>query len=382
MDLNNLELEFENAEEITPQDLDDFLSLDFGVDSTAKEQEKKKPLKQVETKEKREEEEKEKTQELEIPLEDEDEEEIEKVDYTSLINRLTDLGIITEPYEGFNPDADGDEEMLINLLNHNIQNRDDKVVESFFDTLSDTTKRIVLFDVNSKGEDVETYLKSLLEENSIKNLSVENEYDQEKIIRQWYRNKENFSSDEVNEKITELKDAGLLEKEAKRLKPKLDEEAENIAKRMEAEKEEVRKMEAAAKESYNKKLVQYLGQGKVGNVNLTKEELGSLYTFLSNDEHEVTVPGGKKVLMNPLEALIMFNKYNNKGSLENLAIATLYLINPSKVEEYFLKKAETKVTEEFATNYKYKMVGNSQPSPKVKEKKPDSKQSKWRLVID
>ena len=156
--------------------------------------------------------------------------------YLTLINKLTEAGIIEAAYEDFDAEAEPDEEMLTKLLTHNQALAVEKEMEDFFSSLSDTTRRILEFDINSedKGQ-ITTYLQTLVEENNIKSLSIENEFDQEKILREWYRSEELYTQAEVDEKLSDLKDANLLEKEAKRIKPKLDLKAEEIAKVKEKE---------------------------------------------------------------------------------------------------------------------------------------------------
>ena len=156
-----------------------------------------------------------------VPVEVEEEEDsYEDNIYLKTINNLVDKGVIVEPYEGFTDDTEPTQEVLEKFLEHNLELRDNKVIEDFVGNISPLTQRILEFDLNSKGQNLEFYLKTLIEENNIKGLKVDNEYDQEKIVRMWYTD-EDYTPDEIEEKIQELKDTSLLAKEAGRLKPKL-----------------------------------------------------------------------------------------------------------------------------------------------------------------
>lgn len=273
--------------------------------------------------------------------------------FVHVINTLADKVGFTEVYEGFDPDADVTEEVLLKFIEHNTSKKIDESLVEFFDTLSDSTKRLISYDLNSKGENLETYLKSLVEENNIKSLSIENEYDQEKIVRKWYENDKNFTREEVEDKINSLKEGGLLEKEAKILKPKLDKIAENIAKEQEDAQRQLREFESRMSKDYQERLFELLKRGEVGGIKLNREELTDIYSYLTDDKMDVTLPSGKKAQLSPLEAIVYFNKYDKKGSVENLALATLLLTNPKKFEEVYNKRAETKVVNEFTRNQKY-----------------------------
>ena len=308
------------------------------------------------------------------------------INYETVIDTLAERGIIQEAYEGFGND-EINEETLTKLLEHNIEKVIEERFDGFIGELSDYTKRLIDFDVNAKGKGVEQYLQTLIEEQSIKNLDVTNEYDQEKIVRQWYSRKEGYSQSELEEKITELKDAGLLEKESKRIKPKLDDEAVNIAKAKEEEQRQLRETENKVKEVYNKRVIDTLKTGKIGGITLSKEDAGNIYSVLTGDETiEMNLPNGQKAMMTPLDAHIFFNKYAKEGSLERLALATLLLTNPAKFEKEYSKKIETKVTNTFVQEHKYNNAVkggkvDTREEPKNQSFTEKNKNAKWPLKV-
>ena len=323
---------------------------------------------------------------LDLNLNADSKEEPKVSNVEAIIDSLAEKGFIVEPYEGFQDD-EINEESLAKLLEHNLGKQIDAGILDFVNPLSDYTKRIIEFDINSKGKGVEQYLNTLIEEQNIKGLSVDNEYDQEKIVRQWYSRKENYTQSELEEKITELKDAGLLEKESKRIKPKLDDEAANIAKEKEEEQRQLRETENQVKEVYNKRVIDTLKTGKVGGITLNKEDAGSLYSILTGDETiEMTLPNKQKAMMSPLDAHIFYNKYAKEGSLERLALAALLLTNPKKFEEEYSKKIETKVINTFVQEHKYNNAvkgGKVDTRPEVKKESwtQKNKDAKWELKI-
>lgn len=267
------------------------------------------------------------------------------------INYLHEKGIITEAYEGFDDEEEMTDEVLTKLLEHNLSKKVDESLSGFIGQFSDLTRRVMKYDFDAKGKDVDSFVRTLLEEQNIKNLDVANEYDQEKIVKQWMQ-KDGFTTAEIEERITDLKEGNLLEKEAKRLKPKLDSVAAEIAAQKEKEQEEIRKFEEKVKENYKNRVVDLLSKGSVKGVSLTKEDATSVYEVLTNDEVELTLPGNRKVKMPALEAMLYHHRYDKAGSLDNVILATLLLTNPDKFEEAFKKRATNDVTKKFVTQHK------------------------------
>lgn len=378
IDSTSIGLEFSNPEVINDEEFSDIIGLDFG---------KKEEPSKDEPPPKEKEEEKEEEQPIKGVSVKEEEEVIETDEkvYVTAINELVDLGY-SEVWEDFDENAPVTKETLTKFLEVNINKKVEESFDSFFTSLSDYSQRLIKYDVNAKGENVDQFLRTLVEENQIKSLNVENEYDQEKILRQWYKNEDKFTSEEIDEKISELKDAGLMEKEAKRIKPKLDLEAESIARQKEEEQKNLRELEKKVSEDYTQRVINVLKEGQIKGVKLNKEDLSQVYSFLTNDEMEVTIHGGKKVTMTPLEAIIFFNKYDKKGSLENLALATLLLTNPEKFEDVYTKRAVTQVTNEVVKDIKksngLKIGGGvSKPDSSRKETPVKEKHYKWPLVL-
>jgi len=382
IDSTAIGLEFSNPEVINDEEFSDIIGLDFG---------KKEPKAETEEKEEeevvnKEEEEKDPKEGLSLKADPKEEEvETDEKVYVTAINELVDLGY-EEVWEDFDENAPVTKETLTKFLEVNINKKVEESFDSFFTSLSDYSQRLIKYDVNAKGENVDQFLRTLVEENQIKSLNVENEYDQEKILRQWYKNEDKFTSEEIDEKISELKDAGLMEKEAKRIKPKLDLEAESIARQKEEEQKNLRELEKKVSEDYTQRVINVLKEGQIKGVKLNKEDLSQVYSFLTNDEMEVTIHGGKKVTMTPLEAIIFFNKYDKKGSLENLALATLLLTNPEKFEDAYTKRAVTKVTNEVVKDIKKSNGlkiggGGSKPDASRKETPVKEQYYKWPLAL-
>lgn len=299
--------------------------------------------------------------------------------YLKTINSLFDKGLLDPEnlYEGFTDDTEPTEEVLEKFVEHNYELRERKALEEFVESVSPLTQRILSYDLNSKGENVEGYLRTLIEENSIKSLSVDNEYDQEKIVRLFYSDAD-YSDEEIEEKVEELKSSSLLEKEAKRIKPKLDLKAEAIAKEQEESEAVLRQIETQAKNQFFEKIEPYLKEGKVNNLTLSKEVAQKVGALLMVDNVKVKLPHGKEVKMNYLEAEILKHKFSSKGDPALLIQAAFLLADPEGFYKQFANAAKTKEVNEFVSQAKYNVKRQSQPMPETKtQKKEPSKHIPW-----
>lgn len=315
-----------------------------------------------------------------VPVEEEEEDNYEDNPYLKAINSLVERGVIVEPYEGFTDDTEPTQEVLEKFLEHNLELRDNKVIEDFVGNISPLTQRILEFDLNSKGQNLEFYLKTLIEENNIKGLKVENEYDQEKIVRMWYTD-EDYTPEEIEEKIQELKDTSLLAKEAGRLKPKLDVRAEAIAKEAEEAERMLKQIETRRKEDFFGRVEAIIKTGKVDNMVIGKEDAEKIMALLVLDNVPVKLPEGKELKMNYLEAEIFKHKYSSKGDPKLLVQVAYLLSNPDKFYQQFANMAKTKETNEFVKSQKYNIQSKSAPVvEKTKSIKKETKQVPWNKV--
>lgn len=293
------------------------------------------------------------------------------------INELAAAGFIEEAYEDFDPDADPTPETLKKLLEYNLEKRDRKTLGDFVESVSPLVQRILSYDLN-KGENLEGFLRTIIEENNIKSLKVENEYDREKIVRLWY-NDEDYTPEEIEEKIEELKASSLLEKEASRVKPKLDARAEAIAKQEEESQAAFRKMELQREEQFFNTVEELVSKGKVGNLTLSKETAEKVMTLLLLKDVKVRLPQGKEIKMNYLDAEIMKHKYSSQGNPELLIQAAYLLADPDGFYKQFANAAKTEEVNKFTKEQKYAFATQSQPKVETKEKKKPQEQTKWRL---
>lgn len=366
---DNNGLNFSNPEKISEASLSSLLGLDFSSEQPKEPKEIKevKEIKEEKVEEKKEEptkvEESENADDLSLQ-ETKEEETEDDLPIVKTIEFLYEKGIISDAYEGFDDEEDYTDDTLAKLLEHNFEKKLDEQLVDFVQSRSSLTQRILQYDVSSKGKDVESFLKTLVEEQNIRSLNPENEYDQEKILKEFYKNS-GFNNQEIEERISDFKENNLLEKEAKRLKPKLDEFAQKIAEEKEKEQFAIKEAEDKVKDNYRKRVITELQKGEISGIKLNREEAGNLYSILTNEDVKLKMPGGKEVTMPALEAILFHHRYDQKGSLENVILATLLLTNPDKFQEQYAKKAKTEVTKTFmkehSQNKKIKIGTSNEP---------------------
>lgn len=293
--------------------------------------------------------------------------------YLKVINKFFDTGLFDPEnvYEGFSEETEPSEEVLEQFIQHNIKLRERQALEEFISNVSPLAQRILEFDLNSKGESTESYLRTLIEENNIKSLSVENEYDQEKIVRMWYQD-EDWTQEEIEDKIQDLKNSSLLQKEANRVKPKLDARAEAIAKEQEEAQRMLKQIEVKRKEEFFNRVGDIIKTGKVNNMTIGREDAERIADLLFIDEVPVRLPEGKELKMPYLEAEIFKHKYSSKGD-PNLLVQVAYLLsNPEKFYKQFANAAQTKEVNEFVKAQKYSI--KTQSAPVIEKTKKEKKQ--------
>ncbi len=306
-------------------------------------------------------------------------------EYVNIANSLADniFGGNLKPYEGFDDTTEPTLEVISKLIAHNVDLAKDEAIQDFYtNDISPVTQRIIDFDLEAKDPDeILSFMRVLVEENNIKTLSLENEFDQEKIVRTWFQN-ENWTREEVDEKVADLKTAGLLSKEATRIKPKLDQKTEEVAKKKEEGIREMKAMEQTRRQNFLGKVQNTLKTQKIGEVALTTEETKRLTAIMDSNPISVSLPNGSKTEMPYLEALIAYNRFSEKGDVETLALAALLLSDRKSFDEKYKRMFENKVTNEFVKDHKYDTSSKSGQLKTTPKDQPVKQASRWTLKVN
>jgi hypothetical protein len=306
-------------------------------------------------------------------------------EYVNIANSLADniFGGNLKPYEGFDDTTEPTLEVISKLIAHNVDLAKDEAIQDFYtNDISPVTQRIIDFDLESKDPaEILSFMRALVEENNIKTLSLDNEFDQEKIVRTWFQN-ENWTSEEVDEKVADLKTAGLLSKEATRIKPKLDQKTEEVARKKEEGVREMKAMEQNRRQNFLSKVQNTLKTQKLGEVALTTEETKRLTAIMDSNPISVNLPNGSKTEMPYLEALIAYNRFSEKGDIETLALAALLLSDRKAFDEKYKRVVENKVTNEFVKDHKYDTTSKSGQLKTTPKDQPVKQASRWNLKVN
>ncbi len=306
-------------------------------------------------------------------------------EYVTIANSLADniFGGNLKPYEGFDDTTEPTLEVISKLIAHNVDLAKDEAIQDFYtNDISPVTQRIIDFDLESKDPaEILSFMRVLVEESNIKTLSLDNEFDQEKIVRTWFQN-ENWTSEEVDEKVADLKTAGLLSKEATRIKPKLDQKTEEVARKKEEGVREMKAMEQQRRQNFLSKVQNTLKTQKIGEVALTTEETKRLTAIMDSNPISVSLPNGSKTEMPYLEALIAYNRFSEKGDVETLALAALLLSDRKAFDEKYRRVVENKVTNEFVKDHKYDTSSKSGQLKTTPKEQPTKQVSRWNLKVN
>ena len=193
------------------------------------------------------------------------------------------------------------------------------------------------------------YLESIT--NVSKITSLDPTKDAERIVREYYKSIE-FSASEISEKIDDLTTLNKLEKEAAKVKPKLDAQAQQIVQAKHSQTQQIREYEEAMYTDLEKRTSEVLNTGKIGGIDVSREEAQTIYNALLNNEVPAILKG-KQVEMGYLEALIMREKHTPEG-LENVMLAALILSGGKQaINKFFAKEAKNQEIERLTKEIKF-----------------------------
>lgn len=219
-----------------------------------------------------------------------------------------------------------------------VQENRDEVFTAILDTVSDTTRQVLEYELSDPDPDsIVGFHRSLLYQTEIKNLNPKNTVDAEEIFK-LYGKHNNWSTEKINKKITDYKKSGILETEAEDLKPDLDIIAEKLAKSKIEEQEKTLKFEEDLKALTNVKLQKIFEKGDVFGIPLNRKTAETLHTWLIEGEKEVVIKG-KKITVPIVVDALMHHKTN--GHLERVAAAIMIMEDPDLFFEHFERKVKT-----------------------------------------
>jgi len=151
-----------------------------------------------------------------------------------------------------------------------------------FKRLDPKLQDVVAYALNG-GKDVISVLKTVTRSQEVAELSLENEADQERIVREHFRSIEYGDEETIEDEIASIIDRGELEKKATTFKPKLDAKQATILKNKMDEQDLKVKQAAKASERYAETIFKVLDNPTLNGIPLSEKEQTMLYYGLSDN---------------------------------------------------------------------------------------------------
>ena len=294
------------------------------------------------------------------------------LNYMSVANELYNKGFITEVPEGIDREAFKQEDFWT-VVQHNWEKSKAAAVDAdrrnLAQNINDTTRQILEYNLsnpNAEEGDILALVEGMQFGEKIKSYTVEN--NAEDIVRTYYAS-QNWTNEEIETKLVNLAESKQLESEATLLKPKLDSRAEKLTQDKINQAAQIAQAEKQNQAVLKNRTIEMLKTGKINGVELTREEVSAVYNFITNQDVQVPVKGGKTFQLGAMEALIYHHRYGKEGNLTNLALAALILQGgEEKVRKFFKNKqnagqgAEAFFTKTKAAASKTKPGSPTQPS--------------------
>jgi hypothetical protein len=140
--------------------------------------------------------------------------------------------------------------------------------------------------VMSGGRDLKNLFKVLSDTTEIIDLNPNVEEDQEIILRQFLSATNFGTGDEINEQIDSWKEAGQLEKWAKKHKPKLDKMYSDVVNQKVQQQEELKKQQEERKEVYMDNVYKTLKKGELNGIKLDAKRQNFLWQEMTQTKYE------------------------------------------------------------------------------------------------
>lgn len=160
-----------------------------------------------------------------------------------------------------------------------------KVQTDFFESLPEEIQSAAKYVMNG-GRDIKGLFKILSDTQEINQLDVSNEEDQEIILRQFLSASNFGTSDEINEQIESWKEAGQMEKWAKKHKPKLDKMYEDVVQQELKQQEEFKELQKQRKEEFLDSIYQTLKKGELNGIKLDSKKQKFLWEEMTNTKYK------------------------------------------------------------------------------------------------
>jgi len=261
--------------------------------------------------------------------EDEDEDEEDEDSESNLTNSISyksfiDAGIL-KPFE--DTDEVNTEDDFKELLTANLKNEYDKGkdegLKSIYDNIPEKLKTVLEYAMKG-GKDIDTMFNNVRAKESLKELDLENERDQEEIVRQVLMSQD-LTEDEIQEEIESYKDLDSLKRIATKFKPRLDKIKEKSVEDAFQKQEELVKKSKEQAAKYTESISEALSGEDLYGYKVDSSLKEKLINGMSNLVYP-SISGKNTNLLGKL-----LEKYQiEEPDMERVMAATLVLLDPKE----------------------------------------------------
>jgi hypothetical protein len=291
-----------------------------------------------------------------------------KVDKSGLVETFTKLiddGLIM-PFDDDKDLSDYSVKDWKELIEANFNEREKKIKEEtpreFFQALPQELQIAAKY-VSDGGQDLKGLFKALAQVEEVRELDIDDEHDQETIVRQYLRATRFGSEDEIDEEIDSWKDMDKLGEKASKFKPKLDKMQEQIIAQQLAEQEYRREQQRVAAETYMENVYETLKPGELNGIKIDRKTQSQLYSGLVQPNYP-SISGKPTNLLGHL-----LEKYQFIEPKHDLIAEVLWLLSdPDSYKNEIRKHAKTEATQETVRNLKTEQAKSKSSFSSVEDK--------------
>ncbi len=239
--------------------------------------------------------------------------------------------------------------------------------KQFFDALP-TELKVAARYVADGGTDLKGLFKTLSHVEETKELNLDEESDQERIIVDYLSATGFGSAEEIHEEIEVWKDLGKLQQQASKFKPKLDKMQEKVVAQKLQEQEMKKKQQENASKQYMNNVYETLKDGKLGELKLDKKTQSMLFNGLVQPSYP-SVSGRNTNLLGHL-----LEKYQFVEPNYNLISEALWLLSdPQSYKSKIMEKGAQKSVETTVRKLKTEQTNSGGNSLGVSQKEDSSR---------
>jgi hypothetical protein len=239
--------------------------------------------------------------------------------------------------------------------------------KKFFDALPPELKVAARY-VADGGQDLKGLFKTLSHVEESKELSLDKEKDQEKIITEYLSATGYGTQEEIADEIEIWKDLGKLQQQASKFKPKLDKMQEKIVAQKLQEQELKKKQQEKASKEYMSNVYETLKGGTVGDLKVDKKTQSMLFNGLVQPAYP-SVNGNNTNLLGHL-----LEKYQFVEPNYDLITEALWLLSdPNGYKSKIMEKGAQKTVADTVRKLKTEQSNSGGNSLGVDQKERSSK---------